>query len=114
MRKSSEICKRRIGGVKKLDFKKHPAPDLAVEIEISRRVSDRKAIYAAFGVPELWLYDNKTLQVLHLKAGAYVAATASKSFPDLPLKQFESFLAMRSEKSEHEVVKAFRDWLRKS
>jgi Uma2 family endonuclease len=90
-----------------------PAPDLAIEIEISRRLATRQQIYAALGVRELWLDDGKAFRVLHLgRDGRYKQQIASLNFPKLPLKQFERFLRMRGKKTEHEIIREFQHWVR--
>jgi Uma2 family endonuclease len=53
----------RIRGKKRIDLRRDPPSDLAIEIKISRRLLDRESIYAALGVPELWRYDRKSLRV---------------------------------------------------
>ena len=39
----------------------YPNPDLAFDIDISRPQADRKAIYAALQVTELWIFDGEAL-----------------------------------------------------
>lgn len=95
-----------------LDFGSDPVPDLVIEMEISRRVSDREQIYAALGVPELWLDDEKSLRVLHLKKGAYRPAAKSLSFPGLSVKRFEDFLRQAGTKREFEILRKFQSWVR--
>ena len=41
-------------GKKRINFKTDPPPDLAIEVEVTRKLSKKTEIYAAFGVPELW------------------------------------------------------------
>lgn len=43
----------KVAGLRDIDFAKDPPPDLAVEIEVSRTVLNRLAIYAAFKIPEV-------------------------------------------------------------
>ena len=38
---------------KKINFKVDPPPDLAIEVEVTRKLLDKTDIHAAFGVPEL-------------------------------------------------------------
>ncbi len=40
-----------------------PVPDLAVEIDLERPTTDRQAIYASLGVPEVWRFDGQTLRI---------------------------------------------------
>src|SRR4051812_24072864 len=44
----------KIRGVRRWNPKKHPPPDLAIEVDITSRSIDREPIYAALGVRELW------------------------------------------------------------
>src|SRR5262245_11252298 len=44
----------RIVGRDEIDLTRDPPPDLAVEVEISRRSLRREGVYARLGVPELW------------------------------------------------------------
>src|SRR5258708_2524838 len=59
-----------VRGKMKLNFKKDPPPDLAVEVDISRSSKSRQSVYAALGVPEMWRFDGK-LKVLHLRGAKY-------------------------------------------
>ena len=53
----------------RLDFGIDPPPDLAIEVDITHTSIDQLALYAALGVPELWVYDGKSLTFYHLAAG---------------------------------------------
>ena len=65
-----------------------PPPDLAIEIETSRSAFNRRAIYAALGVPELWRFDGERLIVERLRPdGTYEACAHSPAFPFLPLDE---------------------------
>ncbi len=46
-----------------LDLTVDPPPDLAVEVDLSGKGRDKLAVYAAFGVPEVWWFDGRRLQV---------------------------------------------------
>jgi len=95
-----------------LDLTVDPAPDLAVEIDITSRSIERQPIYAALGVPELWRFDGKRLNVLTLGTdGRYMPQDNSGVFPFLSIGGFNEFL-MRFANEEHNiVVRAFRDWV---
>ncbi|MFH0939044.1 MAG: Uma2 family endonuclease [Planctomycetota bacterium] len=95
------------------DPRRDPSPDLVIEIEFSRRLLNRQSILAAMGVPELWCFDGRTLRFLVLdKSGRYERHDESISFPGLRSSDIERFLLLRGKKSEHEIVRAFRDWAR--
>jgi Uma2 family endonuclease len=58
----------------------YPAPDLAVEIDISPSAVDRPAIYAALRVAEVWrIGRDRSVIIEHLQAdGSYVSVGASR------------------------------------
>jgi Uma2 family endonuclease len=89
-----------------------PAPDLAVEIDITSRSVAREPIYAALGVRELWRFNGRIFQVRQLSAaGGYVDAASSLAFPFLPISEFAGFVLRRQEDTLH-VLAEFREWVR--
>ncbi len=92
----------------------HPAPDLAVEIDITHRSIGREPIYAALGVPELWRFDGTHLDVLQLtgKQAKYAKKTRSLAFPFLPPAEFEKFVLRRKDKNQLAVLADFRKWVK--
>jgi Uma2 family endonuclease len=90
-----------------------PPPDLALEVEISRSVLKRLPIYAALGIPEVWRYDGRTIQILHLTANSqYQLAPTSKALPLVPVAELVQFLKLRHTLSETQVIRQFRAWVR--
>lgn len=86
-----------IQGREEIDPERDPPPDLAVEVEISRRLLDREGIYAAMGVPELWRDDGKHLRMLVLGSDQrYARVLISASFPMLTSAIVEQLLASGS------------------
>ena len=60
------------------------APDLAIEVEVSRGSLDRLAIYAALGVSEIWCYSDDHKLIIHaFDSGGYSEAPASRFLPFL-------------------------------
>lgn len=95
------------------DSEVHPPPDLAVEVDITRRSVVRDPIYAALGVPELWRFDGRRLQILRLGPdGSYVEQAASAVFPMLPLPHLQQFVDRFSREDDTTVIRAFQQWLR--
>jgi Uma2 family endonuclease len=87
-----------------------PPPDLAVEIDITRRSIDREPIYAALRVPELWRFDGEHLTALHRSAkGKYVKRARSLSFPFLNVAEFERFVLRMNDKDQIRVLREFRE-----
>ena len=90
----------------------HSPPDLAVEIDITRRSIPRQPIYAARGVKELWRFDGQKLDVLHLgSTGEYVVAAKSLAFPFLSMPEFTSFVLRMREPDQLRVLREFRAWV---
>jgi Uma2 family endonuclease len=102
-----QICDRDV-----IDLSVDPPPDLAVEVEISRSLVDKFAIYAALRVPEIWRYDGDSLRVFLLQPdGGYVESDHSLNLPQLAPRQVAHFLALRAEKRETEWARTFRRWV---
>jgi Uma2 family endonuclease len=96
-----------------IDLARDPPPDLAIEVEVSRRIISRIPIYAALGIPEIWRFDGTTLRVCQLGTdGEYHKSERSTVFPELPLEELERFLSQRGEKGETELVRSFQQWVR--
>ncbi len=103
----------RVRGKTALDLAVDPPPDLAIEIEISRRLLDRVAVYAALGVPELWRFDGERLGLFRLGGeGPSEPCENSPSLPQLRPAEVERFLALWKTTDETSVLRAFRDWVR--
>jgi Uma2 family endonuclease len=104
-----------VRGREEIDLARDPPPDLAVEVEISRRTLRRIDIYAVLGIPEVWRYDGQSLRVSQLQAdGQYLETGRSAAFPTLPIPEVERFLAERDRLDETELVRSFRRWVREN
>ena len=104
----------RIRGKKRWNPRRDPPPDLALEVEITRRSIPKLPIYAALRVPEVWRYDGEALTCLHLRRGKYSAAEKSRAFPFLRVSDLEPFLRRLDTDDETTVMRAFRDWVRRT
>jgi Uma2 family endonuclease len=102
---------RLVRGMKRFDRAVHPPPDLAVEIDVTRRSIPRQPIYAALGVPELWRYDGTHLSIHILSsAGNYEVADSSPTFPFLPIQAFEKFIHRMENEEQASVLREFQTW----
>ena len=100
-------------GRTEVDFEVDPAPDLAIEIEISRSVLNRIGIYAALRVPEVWRSDGERVRVNILgEDGQYHESERSLAFPFLPIAELERFLKLAGTISETQLLRTFRVWVR--
>jgi Uma2 family endonuclease len=105
---------RRIRGKKRISLPKDPPPDLAIEIDVTRWSIPRLPIYAAMGVPEVWRYDGKPVQCLHLaKSGDYRPSERSLSFPMLRPADLTRFIQQAESADLLAAGSAFRKWVRK-
>jgi Uma2 family endonuclease len=104
----------KMAGKKRLNLRKDPPPDLAIEIDVSRSSINRFGIYAGIRVPEIWRYERGNLVFYWLnEAGAYENAQTSRSFPGLRPADLLPFLLKAHEASdENAVIREFRDWVR--
>lgn len=96
-----------------LDLNKHAPPDLGIEIEVSRTVVKRIPVYAGLKVPEVWRERaGRVTVLLRQPDGKYKPSPTSVALPLLPIEDVNRFLAMSLTSPQHEVMRAFRDWLR--
>jgi len=97
-----------------IDLDKDPPPDLALEIDITSGSLDKRPIYAAIGVPELWRYDGYRLEVFVLQKldGNYQSVSQSPTFPWLPLDVIPRFIRQSLVDGETATLRAFRAWVR--
>jgi Uma2 family endonuclease len=105
----------RLAGVRHLDLRIHPPPDLAIEVDLTHSSMDRMAIYAALRVPELWRLDGDDL-TFHVLGGAgvYSPAQQSRSFPGVkPADLLPFLLATRESGDETPLLRRFRAWARR-
>lgn len=104
----------RMQGRRRLDLRRDPPPDLAIEVDVTHSSLDRLAIYAALGVPEVWRLEGDTLIFYVLDAaGAYGAATASLAFGLIGPADLLGFLQQaRGAGDVNPVIRDFRIWIR--
>jgi Uma2 family endonuclease len=101
----------KVRGKKRLDLTIDPPPDLALEIDITSRT--HPSIYRGLGVPELWRFENETLQINLLQDGQYVLSDRSSHFPTLPLSEaIPQFLRQSRTAGRNVTLRAFRQWVR--
>jgi Uma2 family endonuclease len=100
-------------GKKKFKIERDPPPDLAVEVDITHSSLNRMGIYAALRVPEVWVYNGKTLRVFLLQPnGKFQESSASMAFPWLPIAEVERFLHQSETMSDTALLRAFSKWVR--
>jgi Uma2 family endonuclease len=101
-----------VAGLKEIDLRVSPPPDLVVEFDLSRQRMNKFEIYARLGVPEFWRYGRWGLQAFTLRAGEYHEIAVSDVIPGLPMAPLASFLERHSERDKRPILKGWRAWLR--
>jgi Uma2 family endonuclease len=96
-----------IRGKDKIDLNFDPPPDLAIEIDITHRSHFDN--YEKLGVPELWRFNGKELEILVLENDCYHVSSISRQFPDFAIKQIiPEYLERSKQDGRNKVMKAFR------
>lgn len=94
------------------DLSVDPAPDLAIEVDITSSSLDRLEIYAAMGVMEVWRFDGQALLIYVLREGVYERREHSDLFPVLATSDLLAFVRKRGQVGENALLREFRQWLR--
>ncbi|MFW9260366.1 Uma2 family endonuclease [Nostoc sp. CALU 546] len=94
-----------------LDLITDPAPDLAVEIDITSTSINKFNIYAALGVGELWRYNGEILKFYQLVASEYIEIKSSIAFPLISVSEMNRFIQQSKTMDEIDLVQSFRAWV---
>jgi Uma2 family endonuclease len=88
-----------------------PPPDLALEVDLTSRT--HLDIYAQLGVPEVWRFKHRQLEIHCLEQGKYQEQQFSQIFPGFPLKEIiPSYLQRIDQEGRNKTIKAFRAWVK--
>lgn len=98
----------RIIGKRQIDLESDPPPDVVVEIDVSNTSSSKFPIYAALGVPEIWLYDGRETRFYQLAGRTYQETPRGLAFPALTAVALAEFLAESKTPGQSAALAAFR------
>lgn len=101
-----------IRGKKTLDLETDPAPDLAIEIDITSSSVNKLGIYSALGIAELWRYNGRDLKFYQLREGQYVECEFSIAFAIVSVSDISRFIQQSKTMGEIALLKLFRAWVR--
>ena len=88
-------------------------PDLAIEVDVTHNTLDKKTIYAALRIGELWNWEDEGLTVFASQPnGEYLEVTVSPNVPELPLIEIERFMMMRHQMDDTQLIRQFRKWVK--
>jgi Uma2 family endonuclease len=71
----------------RIDLTTDPPPDLVIEIEFTGPAIDKLALFAAFGIPEVWLYNGARVAIFRLSNGRCELAEESLIFPGMGARE---------------------------
>jgi Uma2 family endonuclease len=77
---------------KNIDLQTDPPPDLVLESDYTSSSLNKFTLYASLGVPELWRYCGKSLEVYQLIGEKYELRAQSLAFPFLPIADIPGFI----------------------
>jgi Uma2 family endonuclease len=97
-------------GKNRLDMSVSPPPDLAIEIDLTFRTQLDN--YQILGVPELWRYARRGLQINVLQAEQYIESDLSPTFPNIPIVELVNQYTQQSQLAGRtSAIQAFRNWV---
>src|SRR4028119_1624723 len=97
-------------GKNRLDMSVDPPPDLAIEIDLTSRT--QLGNYQILGVPELWRYARRGLQISVLQAEQYIESDVSPTFPNIPIVELVNQYTQQSQVAGRtSAIQAFRNWV---
>jgi len=100
-----------VRGKNRIDLETDPPPDLAIEIDLTSRTQFNN--YEALGVPELWRYNGRNLQMGVLQNAKYIQSDRSLQFPNFPITELiPQYLQESKTAGRNVAMKAFRSWVK--
>ncbi|MEG4633268.1 Uma2 family endonuclease [Microcoleus sp. AR_TQ3_B6] len=97
-------------GKNRLDMSVDPPPDLAIEIDLTSRTQLDN--YQILGVPELWRYARRGLQINVLQAEQYMESDVSPTFPNIPIVELVNQYTQQSQVAGRtSAIQAFKNWV---
>ena len=99
-----------VRGLLDLDLTKAPAPDLAIEVDVTSPSLNKLPIYAGLGIAEVWLYNGKKIEFLKLNREKYEPIKNSLALPFLTSEKATEFLKIGLKESYNKWVKEVRKW----
>jgi Uma2 family endonuclease len=98
----------------RIDLRVDPPPDLVLEVGVMRAAVNRQRIYAALGVPEMWVLKPEAgLAAYTLEGRGWQPVEHSRSFPFLRVADLNPFVARIGVDDDTSVLADFADWLRR-
>lgn len=100
-----------VRGKARIDVSVDPAPEIVVEVDISRRRNDKRALYRRLGVLELWRYDGARLHAFDLSQDGGNELQRSTQLAGLVFAELEELLDLRWTLRQGEIERRWRERL---
>ena len=85
-----------------------PPPDLAIEVDVTSPGVDKLPIYAALGVPEVWVWDDAAITVRRLTdGGTYRVVNGSVEVEGFPAEFAAELTGRLGDEGQNAILKAF-------
>jgi Uma2 family endonuclease len=101
-----------IRGKDSIDLLVDAPPDIVVEVNLTDSLLDKDSIFAQLGVPEVWRYDGKNMEILIRSGEGYETSKVSAALPFITTEILESFVSEGRTLSRPEWFKKVRAWAR--
>jgi len=94
----------------RIDLRRDPPPDVVVEIQVTNPAIDKLSIFAAAGVPEVWLYRDDQVEILGLESKTYQRKPESSFLPGVTDPVLTNFVRSSRTMNSVEWIKTVRAW----
>lgn len=101
-----------VRGLERLDPRVDPAPEVVFEVDITRSSIDKLALYAQFGVAEVWRHDGAAATIFVLVDGDYQRTDRSRAVPGLDAAALTQLLSDGLVTSLPGWLEQVREWAR--
>jgi Uma2 family endonuclease len=92
-----------------VDLSVDPPPDLALEVDVTTSWIPKLPIYRTLGVPEVWRWQNESLEIVVLGAlQEYTPQSHSACLPGFPTELMIDLLRRRRTMGNNALIRAFR------
>lgn len=102
----------RIRGRVLLDLGVDPPPDLVIEVEMTNPLLPKFPIYAQLGVPELWRYRRRRIEIYVLEGDRYVLSTQSSLLRGVTADALSELLTAKGSMGSTAWERRVREWAR--
>ncbi len=100
-------------GKTRIDLTVDSPPDLAIEIDITSRTQFEN--YQRLGVPELWRWTRRGLQINLLREGNYVESNVSPNFPGIPIIELINRTVQQNlSVGRSQAIREFKCWVKEN